>query len=121
MAGKTPVRVLGRRYPDGAAMEPGRDGREDRPWASSWLVHTVKPQWSPAVMAGKTCPRRRVKRTKRIAAMEPGRDGREDVTRDLIPRVEAMPQWSPAVMAGKTTGPPGAGSPPTSSRNGARP
>ena len=54
MAGKTARRQDTMSVLRTAAMEPGRDGREDLDAMAPPLTRIV-PQWSPAVMAGKTC------------------------------------------------------------------
>ncbi len=80
MAGKTslgPSRGVGAGV---AAMEPGRDGREDM-FTAACAFASGSPQWSPAVMAGKTPVRVLGRRYPDGAAMEPGRDGREDLVR----------------------------------------
>ena len=62
-----------------AAMEPGRDDREDGGHPAAEGPATVTPQWSPVVMTGRT-------RIRRIASRG----------------VRVGPQWSPVVMTGRT-------------------
>ena len=77
MTGRTDVALSACGHHVGAAMEPGRDDRED--CCTDRAHHTAsRPQWSPVVMTGRTVPDAACLAVPQRAAMEPGRDDRED-------------------------------------------
>src|SRR5579875_661613 len=77
MGGMTGPCSLAASQAKGAAMEPARNGRDDRPGPRP-LPAERGPQWSPPVMGGMTPDR------------SPARAG------------PGRPQWSPPVMGGMT-------------------
>src|SRR5579875_670579 len=110
-----------------AAMEPARNGRDDRPFEQPHPAEAREPQWSPPVMGGMTMQHSVTVPAVRVAAMEPARNGRDDQHhphRLAVHRLAAMeparngrddsgsfwiwgantmpPQWSPPVMGGMT-------------------
>src|SRR5579875_1888331 len=111
-----------------AAMEPARNGRDDRPFEQPHPAEAREPQWSPPVMGGMTMQHSVTVPAVRVAAMEPARNGRDDQHhphRLAVHRLAAMeparngrddsgsfwiwgantmpPQWSPPVMGGMTS------------------
>ena len=95
MTGRTGLGLVPAPLHPHAAMEPGRDDREDSPDRLLWRL-ADGPQWSPVVMTGRT--------TRLEAALK---------------NLPEPPQWSPVVMTGRTPSRlalPGR----TPSRNGAR-
>ena len=84
-----------------AAMEPGRDDREDPAVCLARCGRVPGPQWSPVVMTGRTRPEGAALEVVG-AAMEPGRDDREDALEPVLALHRPTPQWSPVVMTGRT-------------------